>query len=179
MIQACINVFMIQIVRNKKEEMNSYCQKRSGFTLIELLVVMAILGLLATVGLNSFRSSQIKGRDAQRKQDLGHLQRALEAYYNDKGQYPLTAALPASGAEWRDPDVAGGQGSLYIKAIPADPKSHDYSYESSTGSSYKILVHLENQNDQDIETCSVVTGSSCVIGDCNYGVSSANLDICD
>ncbi|MGB9706948.1 MAG: type IV pilin protein, partial [Microgenomates group bacterium] len=59
-----------------------------GFTLIELLVAVAILGILATVGLGSFQSSQMKGRDARRKSDLSQIQKALEMYYNDKGAYP-------------------------------------------------------------------------------------------
>lgn len=148
-------------------------KKNTGFTLVELLVVMAILGLLAVIGLGSFRSSQIKARDAQRKHGLGQLQRGLEARYNDTGEYPLTGDLPSGGNEWRD-----AAGTLYMKSIPADPRGPDYFYESD-GASYKILAHLENENDRDIETCGAVTDSPCVTGDCNYGVSSANVNTCD
>lgn len=147
---------------------------RSGFTLIELIVVMAILGLLATVGLASFRSSQIKGRDAQRKNDLGQLQRGLEAYYNDKGRYPST--LPSG--EWRDPDVSS---TLYMKSVPIDPTAYRYAYESN-GTAYKIFAHLENQKDIDLKKMECVKGlgKNCDTGiTCNYGVSSANLGICD
>ena len=147
----------------------------SGFTLIELLVVIAILGILATVGLASFRSSQIKGRDASRKHDLGQIQRGLEAYYNDKGEYP-DAPLPSPGAEWRDEEVTGG--TLYMKAIPADPSGRGYLYESST-ISYMIFAYLENQKDKDIRDCIINLGKSCDSATCNYGVSSANVDVCD
>lgn len=153
-----------------------HCQRHFGFTLIELLVVIAILGFLATVGLGSFRSSQIKGRDAQRKNDLAQIQRGLEAYYNDKGRYP--GVLPAG--EWRDTEVTGG--TLYMKEIPVDPTSYRYIYESD-GSYYKIFAHLENQKDKDLvsETgCDAVRGNDCGSGSpCNYGVSSANLRVCD
>ncbi len=149
----------------------------SGFTLIELLVVIAILGFLATVGLASFRSSQIKGRDASRKHDLGQIQRGLEAYYNDKGGYP-DAPLPSPGVEWQDTLPNGDPGTLYMKAIPADPSGNDYLYESST-ISYMIFAHLENQKDKDIRDCIISLGKSCGSATCNYGVSSANLDVCD
>lgn len=160
-----INVFL-----RKKES-------QTGFTLIELMIVMAILGVLATVGLGSFRSSQIKGRDAQRKNDLGQLQRGLEAYYNDKGSYPLTGAFPSAGAVWQDESVEDG--ALYMKEIPADPSGFSYEYESGDGTYYKIFAHLENEKDKDIKECSAVTDNSCGALSCNYGVSSANLGVCD
>jgi len=71
-------------------------QKNFGFTLMELLIVIAILGLLATIGLGSFRTSQMKGRDAQRKSDLSQIQKALEMYYNDYSGYPaaITGGSP-------------------------------------------------------------------------------------
>lgn len=151
-----------------------------GFTLIELIVVMAILGILATVGLASFRSSQIKGRDAQRKNDFGQLQRALEAYFNDKGLYPLTDDFPSAGAPWQDTLPSGGAGTLYIKEIPSDPAAFSYEYESDDGSYYKIFAFLENERDRDIEGCSAVTDNNCNSGtSCNYGVSSANVRVCD
>ncbi len=151
-------------------------KKKSGFTLIELLVVIAILGILAAIGLRSFRSSQIKGRDAQRKHDLGQLQRALEAYYNDKGLYPLPGELPGPGIEWQDLDT----GTLYIKSMPADPSGQSYLYESTAGVNYKIFAYLENQKDRDIEDCVVTMGKDCSApGPCNYGVSSANVKVCE
>lgn len=155
---------------------------RRGFTLIELLVVIAILGLLSTIGLGSFRSSQIKGRDTQRKNDLGQLQRGLEAYYNDKGKYPETGKLPGAGLPWQDTLPSGEAGTLYMKEIPVDPTSYRYIYESD-GSYYKIFAHLENEKDKDLvpETgCDPVRGNNCDSGSpCNYSVSSANVRVCD
>ena len=149
-------------------------RRQSGFTLIELIVVMAILALLAALGLRSFRSSQIKGRDAQRKHDLSQLQRALEFYYNDNGAYPETDEFPGPDAEWRDPD----SGTLYIKSIPSDPAAYSYEYISDS-TSYKILAYLENQNDREIQACIVSLGIFCGSRTCNYGVSSANLRVCE
>ena len=139
-----------------------------GFTLIELLVAVAILGILATVGLGSFQSSQMKGRDARRKSDLSQIQKALEMYYNDKGVYPT--AIPGGGNEWKDTSVSGG--TLYMKSVPADPKGGNYCYESN-GTYYKLYAKLENTRDPKIITpnSSVCTAANGY----NYGVSSSNV----
>jgi prepilin-type N-terminal cleavage/methylation domain-containing protein len=141
--------------------------KKTGFTLIELLIAVTILGILATVGLGSFQSSQMKGRDAQRKSDLSQIQKALEMYYNDKGGYPLS--IPEAGIEWKDLSVSDG--TLYMKSVPGDPRGGSYCYESD-GTYYKIYAKLENTKDSKVITpsssvCTAVNGY-------NYGVSSSN-----
>lgn len=128
---------------------------KKGFTLIELLVAIAILGILATVGLGSFRSSQMKGRDAQRKHDLGQIQKGLEMYYNDYGSYP--SSLPTG--EWTDGKT------IYMKSVPTDPKGGSYCYESD-GNYYKIYAKLENSQDP------AITKSGCVGCSCSCGGES-------
>lgn len=63
-------------------------QKRSGFSLIEILIVIAIMAILAAIGTYSYKSTQGKTRDAQRKADLATLASILERYYADHGFYP-------------------------------------------------------------------------------------------
>jgi len=144
-----------------------------GFTLIELLVVIAILGLLATVGLASFLSIQVKGRDSQRKSDLNQIQKALEMYYNDNGEYPHPALPAVGGSAWEDV----GKGTLYMKEIPQDPKSgaYNYSYSSIDGTSYVLYARLENTQDSCFATglCKDY-GLSCGEANCNYAMSSQN-----
>lgn len=136
--------------------------------MVELLVVIAILGILSVIGLGSFQSSQAKGRDAQRKQDLGQIQRALEMYYNDKKEYP--DALPAASVEWQDTSMTNG--ALYMKSVPGDPRGGNYCYESD-GIYYKLYAKLENLQDSkritpDSTVCPLASGYI-------YGVSSSNI----
>lgn len=145
-------------------------RSRGGFTLIELLVVVAILGLLATVGLGSFQSSLMKGRDSQRKHDLGQIQKALEMYLNDHGKYPTTAeGIPnlATGGEWED-----ANDTLYMKSVPQGPKGDNYCYDSD-GIYYQLYAKLENVNDPKkiVPTSAVCTAANGY----NYGVSSSNM----
>ena len=78
-----------------------------GFTLIELLVVLALIVILASVGLAQYKNSVIHAKEAVLKDDLFKLNEAIDQYYADKGQYPSSL----------DSLVSDG----YIRAIPVDP----------------------------------------------------------
>lgn len=136
-----------------------------AFTLIELLVVIAILGVLATVGLASFRTAQMRGRDTQRKSDLKQLSNAVELYYQDYKRYPLASALVA-GAEFTDGKTT------YIKKVPQDPAGGQYVYlVSGSGSKYQLFARLENSEDKNIIAGITV---SCGTATCNFAITSPN-----
>jgi general secretion pathway protein G len=78
-----------------------------GFTLIELLVVLALIVILASVGLAQYKNSVIYSKQAVLKDDLFKLNEAIDQYYADKGQYPSSL----------DSLVSDG----YLRAIPVDP----------------------------------------------------------
>ncbi|MFA6099521.1 MAG: type II secretion system protein [Patescibacteria group bacterium] len=73
---------------------------KKGFTLIELLVVVAIIGLLATLGVIAFRDAQKKARDTKRLGDMRSVVAAF-ATANNEGTYALCkadcSAAPVAG----------------------------------------------------------------------------------
>jgi general secretion pathway protein G len=82
-------------------------RRPSGFTIIELLVVLALISILATMGMAQYRQSVMHAREAVLKTDLFDLRDAIDQYYADKGQYPATLeALVSDG---------------YIRRVPIDP----------------------------------------------------------
>ncbi len=159
-----------EMKKSKKREENK------GFTMVELLVVMAILGILSTIGLTSFRTSLMKSRDAKRKSDLEQIQRALEMYNNDYGKYPTSASgkiTTTALLTWGFSEFSDAKGTIYMKELPGDPTGNpEYCYVYSAGPpvAYKIYAKLENTEDPratlDI-TCNDVFHY-------NYGVSSSN-----
>lgn len=152
---------------------------------MELLIVMVIIGILSTIGLGSFQSSQQKGRDSKRKAELKQIGVALEAYYNDHGEYPLGSAGLIAGCNggatcaWGDQFV-DENGTIYMVTLPEDPReSNEYFYDSD-GSYYQIYARLENTLDVDISTDvndnpQVFSGVQCGELECNYGTSSGNV----
>ena len=79
----------------------------SGFTLIELMIVMALIVVLAGIGLATHANSQTRAREAVLKEDLFRMRDAIDQYSADKTQYPQ--ALD---------DLVSGR---YLRAIPVDP----------------------------------------------------------
>lgn len=63
-------------------------KKTNGFTIIEILVVIAIIGILAAIGITSFTKIQIQARDKDRSSKATILAEALEKYYEQNGEYP-------------------------------------------------------------------------------------------
>lgn len=147
-----------------------------GFTLIELLIVVAILGVLATIGLVNFQHSMLRSRDTKRKSDLAQIQRAIEMYYNDYGTYPTSSGTGlilnlAWGSEFIDIKE-----TLYMKQLPIDPTQNtDYCY-SSSGIAYQIYAKLENSQDAQCLDDNCATATLCGGGGktYNYGVASPN-----
>jgi len=174
-----------------------------GFTLIELLVVIAILGILATITLANFSTSQAKGRDAQRKSDLKQISLALEAYNTDHGAYPLSGTVGNVGkimscddsdvavgtceqidCEWggtSDREFCDSNYTVYMKEIPDDTvSSQHYCYISTDGKSYKLYADLENTHDSDCLSknasgvCQRVVAHACNGINYTYGIASSN-----
>jgi len=171
--------------------MKQYSNKtmKFGFTLIELLVVVAILGILASVGLGQFFTAQKRGRDTQRKESLASIARALEMYYNDHKQYPLSTGgnegnimIPGVATIYWGGEFTDGK-TTYMKQLPKDPADNAHYFYMSDGTNFKLYAWIEHEND----SCFLPGGAckkegysdtNCGPTKCNYCLASANTS-CD
>lgn len=170
----------------------------SGFTLMELLVVIVILGVLITVGISSYISTQRKSRDVRRKNDMRQIASALELYYNDKGRYPSDNGDLGNikGCDAGDNVVCAwgslmkdSKGTIYMVKLPGDPASGwQYYYDAygGQGKGYQLYARLESSQDIDLKR-EVGSGNvyyylaTLCVGTkkCNYGVASPDLALDD
>ena len=82
-------------------------RRARGFTLIEMLIVVALIGIVASIALPSYRHATLKAREAVLREDLWVLRDVIDQYYTDKQKYPASLEdLKSSG---------------YIRKIPLDP----------------------------------------------------------
>jgi len=163
-----------------------------AFTLVELLVVMAIIGILATLIVGGFRSSQRRSRDAARKSDLKQIANALEMFYSDYQTYPTASGGSIIACPYSPPSSSSsctfGISSFsdtktdYMRVVPTDPYGGKYYYVYlSNKKGFQIFAHLENDQDQncintDCSSTGLPAGVDCGTGlVCNYAVTSANV----
>lgn len=108
--------------------------KKNGFSLIELLVVITIIGILATIGMMSYRTANQKARDSRRQADIQAIQSALEVYRSQNDQYPGSIDDSVLGSYFTD------------GRVPTPPDGGVYPYESPYDSSiyrYQLGYDLE------------------------------------
>ncbi|AKM83449.1 MAG: pilin domain-containing protein, general secretion pathway protein G [Candidatus Woesebacteria bacterium GW2011_GWF1_31_35] len=163
---------------------------KKAFTLVELLVVMAIIGVLAALAVGSFRTAQMRGRDAQRKSDLKQISNSLELFYADYGKYPSDVTGRIAGCPY-NPALSTGTSctwgisefsdskTVYFKILPIDPTSptteYIYGLVNSSNQKYRLFARLENPKDQNIDSSiTVICGSGKL---CNFAVTSANTSV--
>jgi general secretion pathway protein G len=162
-----------------------------GFTLIELILVMAIVGILAVVGIGMFTQATVKSRDTQRKNDLNQMSKAIELFNNDMGSYPtadingVMLCPKASGLT----EACGNKISAYFKnetatymdSVPSDPTSgRVFKYFTDGSGGFILYAALENIEDKDVVTTGGVAtdwgvecGSSTIM--CNYKLTETGV----
>jgi general secretion pathway protein G len=79
----------------------------SGFTLMEMMIVMALIVILAGIGMTVYGSSVQRSKEAVLKEDLYRMRDAIDQYYADKNKYPGSLEDLVS--------------EKYLRAVPVDP----------------------------------------------------------
>jgi len=79
----------------------------AGFTLIELMVVVALISVLAGMGVVMYRNSVLRTKEAVLREDLFRMRDAIDQYYADKAKYPASLESLVSDG--------------YLRLVPKDP----------------------------------------------------------
>lgn len=109
---------------------NDRMRSRSrGFTLLELLVVIVIIGMLAGLVAPRYFDQVSKSNSKIAKAQIDSLEKALDAYRLDVGNYPNTEQGLES-LNTRPQNLEKWAGPYLKKAVPLDPWGAVYVYKS-------------------------------------------------
>jgi general secretion pathway protein G len=107
---------------------------QKGFTLIELMVVIAIIGILVSMAVPTYKSIVIRAKETVLRQNLATLRDVIDQFYADKGKYPDSLETLASDG--------------YLRRIPVDPMTEqaDWITVPYTGAEEGQLEPTEGQD---------------------------------
>jgi general secretion pathway protein G len=94
----------------------------AGFTLIELLIVLALISILAAMGVVQYRNGVQHTRESVLRTDLFRMRDAIDQYYADKNKYPASLdTLVSDGYMRRIPEDPISQSAETWQTVPAEP----------------------------------------------------------
>ncbi len=116
----------------------------SGFTIVELLIVIVVIGILAAITIVAYSGVQQKARDAARTSDIKQVQKAIDLYYVDSGNYP---SLGVDGSGYDIGNLSAVLVPKYLVKLPTDPQTGAANYQYVRGTlaedSYGIRISYE------------------------------------
>lgn len=107
-------------------------KKNSGFTLIELMIVVAIVAILAAVGVPSYQQYVIKTKRTDCQGNLVNFSLAMERFFVANNTYDGAATGPAT--------TGSPLNSVFPSQCPldSDVKTYDLTIEAADTSSYVL-----------------------------------------
>jgi type II secretion system protein G len=116
-------------------------RRRRGFTLIELLVVITIIVILAGLSMGGFSYIARKQAEEQTRIQISLLEKALEEYKLDNGEYPDSAGgnLALFNALYGDGAATPPTGKIYLAEL--DPRNNRQGWiEPTTAGGFSRLI---------------------------------------
>jgi general secretion pathway protein G len=94
----------------------------AGFTLIELLIVLALISILAAMGVVQYKNGVRHTQESVLRTDLFRMRDAIDQYYADKNKYPASLeALVSDGYMRRIPEDPITKSADTWQTVPAEP----------------------------------------------------------
>lgn len=118
----------------------------AGFTMIELMIVMAIMAILTTLAVMSYKTAIEHAKEAVLREDLQVMRTAIQSYTMDKEKAPQSL----------DDLVQSG----YLRSVPVDPMTHSADTWVTDTSQDMYSLDQTDPGVDDVHSGSDETGSN-------------------
>lgn len=155
------------------------------FSKPETISLVVIFLVLIAISWPNFSLSLRRARDQIRRDDIGNIQAAIDAYYADYGIFPAASPdgkmvvckgsgenqIPCNWGHDTWINLTPGVSKVYMKVLPGDPNlSRGTSYDYfSDGSRYQLFGSLEGVDEPGFDAKLAVRGVMCGNRVCNIG----------
>lgn len=141
-----------------------------GFNLIELMVTVAVIGILAAIGLPSYRAYVERGNRAVAKTALSEVLSRQESHYVERKRYATALSALGYGADSLQLDrdgalLASSAGAIYTLTLAGNPSSTSCPPGgSATRSGFTVVAQPINAQASDTRCASLCLSSTGVKG---------------
>lgn len=144
----------------------------AGFSLVELMIAVAIIGILASVAIPSYRDYVRRGQIPDALAALSDYRIKLEAYYQDYRNYgDGDACASSSTANWKDFKAPDGSKFAYKCATSDGGQGFVLTASGNTGTAVAGHEYTLDHNNSKVtvtfkgkaagKSCWLVNGSEC------------------
>lgn len=119
------------------------CRRCAGFTLLELLIGIAVLSILTSVALPSYREYMRRGQLSAAFENLGMYRMRLEQAYQDGGNYGLTSCAvttPAATAYFQYSCALTDSGQGYTATATGLGMMAGFAYTTDAGGNNRTIA---------------------------------------
>jgi type IV pilus assembly protein PilE len=133
---------------------------RHGFTLVELLVTMAIVGIVTTIALPSYRSYVDRSRIPVGLDALAGFSARMEQLYQDNGNYGATGCgvTVPTAANYTVSCTLGGAGQTYVASAVGNGPLAGYTYTIDSSGNRATTA---NPHGVPSSACWSIKGTTC------------------
>ena len=125
---------------------------RAGYSFMEIVIVIAIIAILAGIGIPSYLGHVDRAKDAKTTAHLNLVKNAINQYYGDTGRFPRALDDLIDQPDQDEPIAKKWHGPyLEIKGggLPQDGWERDFYYEVTPGGKHPYELYSYGQEGED------------------------------